>query len=199
MLKTCGGTFWIASVCLFVTSWLCLQLGALPLPVTNILQLFLSFSFFAVTGALIEPYGLMSDVYIPGAVEPDAKDVLGDVEKARVDVLGHAYGFISRDNRAGGFAHIIDAIGKDPDPKAAWAWYFERMLGWERREPVLFFAQHYVHDALRHGEQVAALKVIMRCRMIDEKFKPFADDLNAAIAAAEATQNTALATVLKRA
>ncbi len=199
LLKTCGATFWIASVYLFVTSWLCLQLDALPLPVTNFLQLLLTFSFFAVTGALIEPYGLMSEVYIPDAIEPDANEALGNLEKTRVGVLGHAYAFISRDNRQGGFAHIIDAIGKDPDPKAAWAWYFERMLGWENRQHVLFFAQHYIHDALRHGEQIAALKVIMRCRMIDENFRPSVDDLPAAIAAAEATQNAELAAVLKRA
>ena len=72
------------------------------------------------------------------------------------------------------------------------------MLGWENQQHALFFAQHYIHDALRHGERVAALKAIMRCRLIDERFKPFPDDLPAAIAAAETTANMELAAVLKR-
>lgn len=198
LLRTCAGSFWVAPVYLFVTVWLCLQLDALPLPVEIFIQLVLSFSFFAVTGALIAPYGLMDDVYIPDAVEPDASEISGDIEKNRVAVLGHAYGFISRDNRKGGFNHIIDAIGKDPDPAAAWAWYFNKMLGWENQQHALFFAQHYVHDALRHGERVAAVKAIMRSRLIDEHFRPFPDDLPAAIKAAEDSANQELAAVLKR-
>lgn len=197
LLRACGGTFWIAPVYLFLTSWLCLQLGALPLPLEILAQLVLSFSFFAVTGALIEPHGLMANVYIPDAREPGAAAVLGDLEKHRVAVLGHAYGFISRDNRRGGLEHIIDAIGRDPEPAAAWAWYFNRMLGWENRQHALFFAQHYVHDALQHGEHVAAVKAIMRCRLVDEHFKPFPDDLPAAIEAAQASGNDDLAAVLR--
>jgi hypothetical protein len=198
LLKIAGSSFWIASVFLFVTSWLCLQLDALPLPVEVFVQLALMFSFFSVTGALIEPYGLMADVYIPDAVEPGEEEIRGNIEKHRVAALGHAYAFISRDNRKGGFDHIFEAIAGDADPAGAWAWYFDRMLGWENPQHALFFAQHYVHDALRHGEHVAALKAIMRCRRVDERFKPFEDDLPAAIAAAEASANTELAAVLKR-
>ena len=198
LLRTCGATFWIAPVYLFLTSWLCLQLDALPLPLEILVQLMLSFSFFAVTGALIQPYGLVDNVYIPDAREPDAEEVLGDIEKHRVAVLGHAYGFISRDNRKGGFRHIIDAIVQDPDPAAAWAWYFNRMLGWENQQHALFFAQHYVHDALQHGERIAAVKAIMRCRLVDEGFRPLPDDLPAAIEAAQASGNQELAAVLER-
>jgi hypothetical protein len=198
LLRTCGGTFWIAPVYLFLTSWLCLQLDALPLPLEILVQLMLGFSFFAVTGALIEPYGLVDNVYIPDAREPDAAEILGDIEEKRVAVLGHAYGFISRDNRKGGIEHMIEAIGQDPDPAAAWAWYFNRMLGWENPQHALFFAQHYVHDALQHGEHVAAVKAIMRCRLVDERFKPLPEDMPAAIEAAEASANHELAAVLQR-
>lgn len=198
LFRAAGSSFWIASVYLFVTCWLCLQLDALPLPVGIFLQLALMFSFFSVTGALIEPYGLMDDVYIPDAIEPGDEEIRGDIEKHRVAALGHAYGFISRDNRKGGFDHIVGEIAGDPDPAGAWAWYFDRMLGWENQQHALFFAQHYIHDALRHGEHVAALKAIMRCRLIDEHFRPFQDDLAAAIAAAEASANMELAAVLKR-
>ena len=198
LVQTCGGTFWIASVYLFATGWVCVQLAGLPLLFGSFIQLVLTFSFFSVTGALIEPYGLMKDVYIPDAVEPTEREILSDVEKSRVAALAHAYGFISRDNREGGFKHIIGEIEKDPDPAAAWAWYFDKMLGWEERNHVLFFAQHYVRDALRHGEDIAVVKTITRSRTVNERFKPFPEDIPAAIAAAERTGNKELAAVLQR-
>lgn len=164
----------------------------------SLVELFFVFSLHSVIGAIIRLKGLYDDVYLPQGIEPGDEHIRGDIEKERVAALGHAYGFISRDNRKGGFEHIVDAIAKDPEPKAAWAWYFERMLGWENRQHALFFAQHYIRDALQHGEHVAALKALMRCRLVDEDFRPFPDDVPAAIAAAEATRNTELAAVLKR-
>jgi len=71
------------------------------------------------------------------------------------------------------------------------------MLGWEQKQHALFFAQQYIHDMLAHGERVPALKVIMRCRLIDENFKPLREDVPAAIQAAENSGNNELATVLK--
>ena len=81
---------------------------------------------------------------------------------------------------------------------AAWRWYFDKMLGWEQQQHALFFAQHYIHDMLAHGERIPALKVIMRCRLIDEYFKPAPDDIPAAIQAAESSGNSELAAVLKQ-
>jgi hypothetical protein len=51
---------------------------------------------------------------------------------------------------------------------------------------------------LKHGENIPALKVIMRCRLADEEFHPFRDDLPAAIEAAQRSGNIELAAVLKR-
>jgi hypothetical protein len=62
----------------------------------------------------------------------------------------------------------------------------------------LFFAQHYIHDMLTHGERIPALKVIMRCRLIDEQFKPLPEDMPAAVQAAENSGNIELAAVLKQ-
>ena len=72
------------------------------------------------------------------------------------------------------------------------------MLAWEQQQHALFFAQKYIHDALRHGEKIPAVKVILRCRLVDEQFHPFRDDLPAAVAAAESTGNIELAAVLKQ-
>ena len=62
----------------------------------------------------------------------------------------------------------------------------------------MVFAQHYIHDMLAHGERIPALKLIMRCRLIDAQFKPAQDDIPAVIQAAESTGNSELAAVLKQ-
>jgi hypothetical protein len=118
--------------------------------------------------------------------------------KRRERALTHAYGFVSRGNRGGGFKHIFESIAEDVDPPVAWAWYFERMLAWNDSDAALFFAQDYVHELLCHGEKIAALKLILRCRLLNEQWKPRREDMPLTIAAAQASGNTELAAVLKR-
>jgi len=194
----CGGTFWMATVFLVIASWLAAEAESLPAMLANLMQLLLSFAFFSLVGSLIEPYGLVEDIEIPASPDQREDEVWRDLQKDRENVLSHAYGFISRDNRAGGFKHLFDDIEMDPDPVAAWAWYFERMLRWEDQRPALLFAQHYLHDQLTHGEHGPAVKLIMRCRHIDEQFRPLPEDLAAAIAAAEARGNAELVAILSR-
>ena len=198
LLRECADTFWIASVYMVVAGWLILQSESLPVMLANLVTMLLVSSVFSVIGSLIEPYGLMEDVSIPDSLEPDDDAIAGDLEKARTEVLTHAYGFVSRGNREGGFKHITDWIAKDPDVVAAWAWFFDRMLGWEQSQYALFFAQHYIHDMLQHGEKIPALKVIMRCRLINEQFRPLREDMPATIEAAENSGNIELAAVLRR-
>jgi len=198
LLRECADTFWIASVTMVIAGWLMLQAESLPTMLANLVTMLLISSVFSVIGSLIEPYGLMENVSIPDSLEPDDDAIAGDLEKARTEVLTHAYGFVSRGNREGGFKHIMDWIVKDPDVAAAWAWFFDHMMGWEQNEHALFFAQHYIHDMLQHGEKIPALKVIMRCRLVNEQFRPLREDMPAAIAAAESSGNIELATVLKR-
>jgi len=191
-------TFWIAPLYMELAVWLAIQAETLPTPGAIFVQLVLFFSVATTTGALIHPFDLLSDVRIPDAVERDKQSIAGDIEAARETVISHAYGFISRDNRAGGFSHIVEEAGKDPDPAVAWAWYFNRMLAWENKQHAMFFAQYHVADMLDHGEDIPALKAIMRCRLIDETFRPFAEDVPRAISAAERSGNIELAAVLKR-
>jgi len=198
LLKSAGDTFWIASVYLFVVGWAAVQAEQLPNIASNFIHLFVLYSFAAVTGALIEPLRLVDDVSIPDSLEATDDEKLRFLESDRNEVLTHAYGFISRGNRDGGFKHIMNHIAEDPDEVTAWAWFFERMMTWSQKENALFFAQHYIHNLLLHGDKVPALKVIMRCRYFDERFKPFKEDLPAAIAAAEGSSNIELAAVLKR-
>lgn len=198
VLHRCGATLWIASAFLITSCWLSYLSASLPTMLTSLSQLFLTFAFFSLTGSLIEPYDLFDEIDIPPPLEKTVDEISGETEKNRVAVLSHAYGFASRDNREGAFKHIFAEIEKDPDPVAAWAWYFEHMLGWEQQQHALFFAQHYIHDMLAHGELTPALKVIMRCRLVDPRFRPSHEDIPAAIAAAENTGNIELATVLKQ-
>lgn len=191
-------TFWIAPLYLLAAIWVSIQAEVLPTSVAVFIQLFLFFSFAALTGALIQPFDLISDVHIPDPIEKDEQTIAGDIEMARTLALSHAYGFISRDNREGGFRHLMAETRKDPDPAGAWAWYFDRMLGWENKQHALFFGQHHVADMLDHGEDIPALKAIMRCRLVDEGFKPFPKDVPRAISAAERNGNIELGAVLKR-
>lgn len=196
--KKCGATFWLATLFLIIASWLAVEAETLPVMWANLAQLLLSFSFFSLVGGLIEPYGLIDDIDIPAPLEKGAAEIAGDLDKARTEALNHAYGFISRDNREGGFNHLFDWIRKDPDPVGAWAWFFDRMMRWENHLPALFFAQHYLHDQLQHGEQMPAVKLIMRCRLIDEQFRPLPEDVPAATAACVACANEELAGILQR-
>jgi hypothetical protein len=198
LLRATGESFWIASVYLFVLGWAAVQAEQLPNIAGNFVHLFVLFSFSAVTGTLIEPFGLVDDVSIPDSIEPDEQNIVADLEKSRAEILGHAYGFISRGNREGGFKTIFEWIEMDQDPAGAWAWFFEHMMRWERVDHALFFGQHYIRDLFKYGDYKPALKVILRCRLVNDQFRPFREDVPTAIEAAQSSGNIELAEVLKR-
>jgi len=192
-----GMQFIVAPAYVLLVVWLATVTGSLPLWAVVLSGVFLMFSVASLTGALIAPFKLVDDVYIPAALEPDEKKRTGDLQKLRESTLSHAYGFISRNNREGGFRHLISAIEEDPDPVAAWDWYFNAMFRWENKVHALFFAQHFIRDALGHDEGVRAVKAALRCRRENEGFRPFREDIPALIEAAERSGNTDLAEVLK--
>lgn len=193
-----GATYLIAPIFLLLIVFLSSVTRSVPY-VSLLIQLFLIFSLHAVIGKLIEPRQMFEDVYIPDGLEPSEDELAADLERSRTDVLTDAYALVSRGNRPGGFKLVTDWIAQDPDTVQAWAWFFERMLQWEEKQPALFFAQHYIHDMLQYDETVPALKAIMRCRLIDDSFKPLREDIPRAIEAATSGGNIELATVLKRA
>ncbi len=67
------------------------------------------------------------------------------------------------------------------------------MLRWENQEPALVYAQTYLGRLLQGGDYVAAVKLMMRCRLINEAFKPLPEDRDLAIEAAEQCGNEELA------
>jgi hypothetical protein len=192
-----GLPYWVAPAYLALIVYLSTVVQIFPYLIDVFLEMLMIFSLHSVVGCIMSAHDIFEDVSIPDDVEPGDEELAQHLEKKRAAILSHAYGFISRGNREGGFKHIVDEIAGEPDVAAAWAWYFDRMLRWEQKQHALFFAQRYVHDLLLHGEKIPAIKVIMRCRLIDEKFRPLGEDTRAAILAAESTGNNEVAAVLR--
>ena len=198
VFRQAGVQFIVAPAYVLLLTWLALASGSLPLWAVVFVGVFVLFSVASLTGTLIAPLRLVDDVHIPEAAEPDKNRTTGELAKLRESVLGHAYGFISRTNREGGFQHLFGAIEEDPDPVAAWDWYLNSMFLWEDKVHVLFFARHYIRDALAHNEDIRAIKVALRCYRENEQFRPFPEDVPALAQIARRTGNAELAEVLKR-
>lgn len=170
----------------------------LPTWVRSLIEVYLLAAFFGVVGAVTRGAGLMDDVELPDVTVPDPEETLAAQLSDRKRVLNHAYGLMSRGNRDGGLEHIYASLRDDPDPDAAWRWYLEQMLRWEDPYPGLLLAQQYLGRLLGHRDQVAAVKLMLRCRHIDKRFRPLGADLPHAIAAARACDNPELLDVLSR-
>ncbi len=194
-----GGNYWVLPGYLLLAGFVIQWLGALPWPglVVEFIAFYLVFVFFSLTGAVVQPFNLHEEVDIHAPVEPDVEVVEAHLLKERTNVLNHAYGFISRDNRKGGFSHIESWLREDPDPESAWPWFFDQMLRWENKHPALLFGQSYVSQLLQHGDDTAAVKIILRCRLHDQAFVPLAADLPAALKAAENSGNQELVAFLR--
>lgn len=174
------------------------QFESLPGWALGLIELYLAFAFYVVIGAMIRNDNLIDEVDIPEPPPPDAATRRTALVAERTRALNHAYGFASRGNRQGALQHIRDWLRHDPDPDSGWPWFFEQMLRWEQSDHALFFAQQYLTRLLANGQQVQAVKVLLRGRMLNERFRPLPEDLPRAIEAAEATGNEALADALRR-
>ena len=198
LIYRCGTDYWYAPATAVLIVLIPTMLGVLPTWLQNMVEVCLLASFFAVTGAIIGRANLLDEIDIPDAIEPDAEKVASGLQSERVKVLNHGYGFVSRGNRDGGLEHIYDWLVKDPDPEEAWPWFLEQMLRWEDNFAGLLLAQQYLGRLLEHNDKVVAVKLMMRCRLVNETFRPLKADLPRAIAAAEACRNDELANVLSR-
>ena len=200
VIRRCGAGYWVLPgyflTALFLVGWL----GTLSLPdiAQELIAFYFVFAFFALLGGVMRPHRFHREVDIHDSVEPGQEMLDETLQQERTAILNHAYGFISRDNRAGGFKHIRAWLQQDPEPDDAWAWFFDQMIRWETKEPALVFAQTYLTRLLHDKEYAAAVKIMTRCRHADQSFLPLADDRELALRAAEHCQNEELARSLER-
>ena len=199
LINRTGSDYWILPTYFLVAGFIIQWIGSLQWPdfLVEFIGFYLTLVFFSLTGAVVQPHDFHKEVSIYDPVEPDQADVDANLLKERTSVLNHAYGFVSRDNRAGGFKHIESWLQRDPDPESAWAWFFDQMLRWEIEYPALVFAQSYLNRLLHDGDDVTAVKVMMRCRHENDAFVPLADDIDLALEAAERCQNQELIDFLR--
>lgn len=200
LLKTCGPPYLLVPavvVAMSLMTWYLGTVGATQI-VTNAAAMYTLFLMFTLTGSVLRKKGASISVDMPPAREPDAEKLDADLTHERTQVLNHAYGFISRGNRQGGLQHLAKWIEKEVDAGEAYQWFFEQMLKWESNEAALFFAQRYLAWLLKHRRDVQVLKLIARCRLENERFKPLEEDRSAARAAAERRGNDELYEFLSR-
>jgi hypothetical protein len=132
--------------------------------------------FFTLTGAVLAEKNIPSRVEIESPTGPGEEKLSMDLEKEREKVASHAYGFISRGNREGGFAHIMDWIRQEPDVHEASAWFFNAMMKWESKDAALFYAQTYLAHLLHHDEDMKVLKLVSMCLHENPHWKPKTED-----------------------
>jgi hypothetical protein len=199
LIKRRGFVYLIGPAFIVAATWLVVRVNVEfnADMLTEFISFYFVFAAFALFGGLMRSLELEREVSIPLPADIDAEREEELHLINRTAVLNHAYGIVSRGNRVKGLEHIFKALSDDPYEEAGWAWFFENMLRWEKPDAALAFAQHYVHELLRYGENVKAVKVMMRCRMINAAFKPLAEDIDLAIHAAEQCHNDELASFLR--
>lgn len=186
LLGRLGPVYLVAPACILGGAVLVyvLSLTSLGGLARELILTYLVFAAFSVTGGMLRPFGLHREVSIPEPAEPDAGALGEELERQRKAVLTHAYGFISRGNRAGGLAHIRRWLDDEPEPRTAWPWFIEQMLTWEDRYAALIFAQEYLGRLLEAGEDRAACKLLLRCYHENQGFRPLPEHHELALAAA---------------
>ena len=153
-----------------------LQQAGTPPFLLNLVRSFQLFLFCSLTGAVMHGYALHLDVDIPDAAGPDS-DALDSLRLGeRQAVANHAYGFISRGNRAGGLKHVQDHIDRESDVDGAYQWFFDEMMHWEASDAALYFAQPYLSRLLRMDQEAMAVKVLLRCLHRNAQFVPLEQD-----------------------
>lgn len=193
LIVVVGPPYLLAPLAVIVLMGFSFSLEWLPPWMVGLGELYLAFVCYAVTGALIRDKRLLDAVDIPDLPGLRESAEQTEVRKQRATTLNHAYALASRGNLEGAFRHLEEWIGQDPDPDVARGWYLEQMLGWEDTLPALLFARRMLGLFLDRGEDVRAVKLMLRCRLVNDEFRPLPEDLPAAAAAARRCGNEALA------
>jgi len=174
MVGACGAAYFIVPGVLIAMSGLfvVLYLAGTPLFLIDLGTSYQIVLLFSMTGAVLRTNNVAMQVAIEEPLEPTADDLARDLDHERQKVANHAYGFISRGNRQGGFAHIRQWLEKETVVEEAYPWFFHEMLKWESSDPALFFAQEYLGQLLKWQMENEALKLIARCLHENARWRP---------------------------
>lgn len=178
MMRACGIAYVIVPLTLIAISEALLILFRSGVPFF-LVSLGLSYALvllFSMTGAVLHARDIARQVAIEEPLEAGPEELARDLESQRQKVANHAYGFISRGNREGGFAHIRQWLDKEAAVDEAWQWFFREMLRWEDTDPALFFAQDYLARLLEWHRESEAIKLIARCLHENESWRPAGSD-----------------------
>jgi hypothetical protein len=178
MIRACGANYFVVPIVLVALSGLfvALYLAGVPLFLIDLGTSYQVVLLFTMTGTVLHRNNLAVQIEIADSIAPTAEELARNLEEERQTVANHAYGFISRGNRAGGFAHIRQWLEKETDADEACEWFFQEMLKWENTDPALFFAQEYLGRLLRWKMQNEALKLVVRCLHENERWRPRQED-----------------------
>ncbi len=178
MIRACGPAYFIVPGVLIAMSGLfvMLYLAGTPLFLIDLGTSYQIVLLFSMTGAVLQANNVAMQVTIEDPVEPTADDIARDLDHEREKVANHAYGFISRGNRQGGFTHIRQWLEKEAVVEEAYLWFFHEMLKWESSDPALFFAQEYLGQLLKWRMENEALKLIARCLHENARWRPLPEN-----------------------
>ncbi len=188
-------SYWVAPVIGVLLIGLVLFAGQYSFWLSGVVAMYALLAGFGVLGLLIRPLDIAEETDIPMMETPVQTAI---PEAQRLAALNLAYSFMSRGGTDNGIKHIEQSIRDEGADLHAWPWYFERMTRWENPLYALRFGQRAIHELLAANEQVAAAKLILRCRMLDASFRPLKEDLDAAEAALRATNNIEEADAIRR-
>jgi hypothetical protein len=178
MIRACGFAYFVVPFILIGMSsmFVILYLAGVPLILIDLGTSYQIVLLFTMTGAVLHANDVAMQVAIPEPVDPTAEELAQALLKERQKVANHAYGFISRGNRHGGFAHIQQWIEKEAVPLEAHQWFFEEMLTGGNQEPAFFYAQDLMHLLLAARMDNEALKLIERCLYENSRWRPLPED-----------------------
>lgn len=177
MMRACGTPYYAVPVVLLLlsTAFAVMYLAGVPLILIGLCASYEIVLLFTITGAVVHARNIAALVEIGEPLEATDEELARDLENQRRKVANHAYAFISRGNREGGFEHIHEWLENETALGDAWQWFLEEMLNWDNKDPALFFAQEYLDQLLEWRSEKEAIKLITRCLYHNERWRPLAE------------------------
>lgn len=161
------------------------QSAGLPVFVTTVAALYGFLLLASVSGHALALQETESEMSIPEPLLPSDSELKEQAQRSRTLVLNHAYGMVSRGNRAGGVRHLLEVISNSSDSADEFSWYFTQMLRWDSSDAALLVGQQFISLLLAEGNEQEALKMIARCRYVNPAFKLLEADRSSARRLAE--------------